>query len=216
MKLGETEIKANVTYYASYTKVFTQFEDIGKGEWYDSAVEYVFSKGLMVGNNTANTLFDPEETCTRGMLAAILYREAGSPDVKDLKAQFTDVATDAYYYNATLWAYDQKVIFGTNKDNTLFAPENKVTREEMATMLYRYAQNVKKLDVSYNHRTTFAGFVDRNDISEFAQDPLKYALDKGFISGDNDKGTLMMKPQGATTRAQMASMLMRFLEKTKK
>lgn len=212
VKLGETEIKADVTYYASYTKVFTQFIDIGKGEWYDSAVEYVFNKGLMVGNNKENTKFDPEETCTRGMLAAILYRLEGSPDVKDLKEQFTDVAKDAYYYNATLWAYDQKIIFGKNKENTLFAPEDNITREEMATMLYRYAKDVKGYDVTYDQRVSFSEFPDRNDISEFAQDPLKYALHTKFITGDLDKGVLKMNPQGATTRAQMASMLMRFLE----
>lgn len=202
------EVKENKTVYASYTAEFIKFVDLG--DWYDKAVEYVYTKKLMVG--TSNTEFGPEETCTRGMLAAILYRQEGSPSVEGLAEQFTDVPKSEYYYNATLWAYHNGVVYGVNEGNTLFAPEDKVTREEMATMLYRYASKIKGYDVSYDQTVSFSKFADRNDISEFAQEPLKYALHTGFISGDNDKGTLKMKPQGATTRAEMASMLMRFLE----
>ncbi|MCI8332103.1 MAG: hypothetical protein HFE78_04695, partial [Clostridiales bacterium] len=96
--------------------------------------------------------------------------------------------------------------------NTLFAPEEDINREDMATMLYRYASKVKKYDVSYDQRVSFSAFEDRNEISDHAQEPLKYALHTGFISGSKDEGVMMMNPQKGTTRGEMASMLMRFLE----
>ncbi|MCI8589557.1 MAG: hypothetical protein HFE77_02440 [Clostridiales bacterium] len=203
------EVKENITVYASFTAEFTKFIDLA-GEWYENAVEYVYVKGLMLG--TSDTMFEPEETCTRGMLAAILYREEDSPSVEGLKKQFTDVPEGKYYYDAILWAYNEGVVYGINKENTLFAPEEKINREDMATMLYRYASKVKEYDVSYSQRTSFSKFEDRNLISEHAQVPLKYALDTGFISGSKDRGILNMNPQKGTTRAEMASMLMRFLE----
>ena len=210
-----TNVTENMTVNASYDLVFkSTFTDI-EDDWYTKAVEWALINEHMSGDNKEYTLFAPHKSTSRAMLAQVLYNIEGRPDISEFKNQFTDVEAGQWYTDAVIWAYNNKVVYGVDKEHTKFNPNGDITREEMATMLYRYAQNVKKLDVSYNHRVTFADFADRNDISEFAQDPLKYALDKGFISGTKDDGVLKMDPQGATTRAQMASMLMRFVEKAK-
>ena len=123
---------------------------------------------------------------------------------------FTDVPEKEYYYDAVLWAYDNEVVFGVT-DKT-FGPDNKITREQLASILYRYAKDVKGYDVSYDTKLSLSVFEDKNDISSYAQEPIKFGMDKGYISGSKDNGILKMNPKKGTTRAEMASMVMRFLE----
>lgn len=176
------------------------FLDVANTRWYYDAVRTVYQKEIMKG--TSNTAFSPEESMTRGMLAQILYNLAGSPKTEK-DAGFADVGADAWYANAVNWAVEAGIISGYGSGR--FGPDDAVTREQMSALLYRYAEH-KGYDTSKT--TNLNGYGDGGSVSEYARTAMNWANAMGLITG-TDKQLLL--PLGNTTRAQAASILMRFV-----
>ena len=184
--------------YETQQKNKMPFTDVYEGQWYYEYVDEAYKLGLMTG--VTDTLFKPSANMNRGMVAIVFYRMEGSPKVS-YSGVFPDVANNQYYTNAVIWAKQKGVINGY--DNGTFKPLNNVTREEMATMIYRFAQykgiNVKSSkDISY--------FKDYKKITSYAKTPLQWSVDKGIMSG-KDNGT-RLDPQGLATRAEASKMLL--------
>ena len=177
------------------------FNDVKEADWFYDSVQYVCENEMMSG--TGDTVFSPDAATTRGMLVTILYRMEGSPAV-DGDMKFTDVSADRYYAAAAAWASENNIVNGYG--NGVFGAENPVTREQMAAILYRYAQ-LKICDIAATGN--LAGFSDLGDVSAYAANPLKWAVGNGLISG-MENGVLA--PGESATRAQTASILMRFCE----
>ena len=196
---GETEtrpIAANSDHCPS--KAFT---DLDLDMWYHESVDYVLRTGLM--NGMGNGKFAPNGTVTRAMMVTVLYRMAGEPEAKGT-VPFTDVAEDAYYAKAVAWAYENHIVMGVT--DTRFAPNTPATREQMATFLYRYAQ-FAGLDVTA--KGNLETFPDGNGVSHYALEAMAWAVGQGLLQGD-ENGKLL--PKNTATRAQMATVLFRFLE----
>lgn len=177
------------------------FTDVQPDDWFCEAVDYMVEHGVM--NGTEATAFEPETAVSRGMLAAILWRQAGSPAV-DSALAYTDVPADAYYAEAIRWAADAQVV--TGYDETHFGPEMPVTREELATMLFRFARNQGMEAVNLSEHLT--SFPDAAQVSDFAVPALNWAVGSGIVGGDDG----LLKPQGTASRAEAAQMLMRYME----
>ncbi len=180
----------------------TPFTDVAAGAWYADAVQYVYEKGMMTG--TSATSFSPDKTTTRGMIVTMLHRLENEPSAT--ASDFTDVAAGAYYADAVAWAAANGVVNGISK--TAFAPETAITREQMAAILYRYAQ-LKGYDVSVGEDTNILSYTDAGQISEYAIPAMQWACGAGLIQG-NTAATL--NPKGNATRAEVATILMRFCE----
>ena len=178
-----------------------KFEDVYVGDWYFDAVQYVYENDMMAG--TSDTTFSPNQTTTRGMIVTILYRLEGEPTVTGTTA-FTDVTADQYYANAVAWAVQNGIVAGS--DATTFAPNNAITREQMAAILYRYAQ-FKGYDVSA--KADLSTYIDAADVSAYATDAMAWASQTGLITGTS---ATTLSPAGQATRAQVATILMRFCE----
>ncbi|MCH5352847.1 MAG: S-layer homology domain-containing protein, partial [Acutalibacter sp.] len=162
------------------------------------ATDYVISKGLMSG--TGDATFSPNAPLTRAMLVTILWRSAGSPKSMLGYNPFKDVPTNQYYYQAVMWAYEHNVVAGTT--STTFSPNSPITREQLAAILWRYSG-------SPGTTGSFTGFTDSGKVSSYAEIPMRWALEKGILSG---KGNGILDPTGKSTRAEAASMLMRYCE----
>ena len=180
------------------------FTDIADNAWYADAVRYVYKHGLMAG--TSATTFAPEVTTSRAMIATILWRMAGSP-VVNYAMNYTDVAQDQWYSEAIRWATSEGVVTGYG--NGLFGTNDPITREQLATMLWRYAQS-EGYDVSVGESTNILSYTDVADLADYAIAAMQWAVGAGIINGTGDGSTL--SPQGQATRAQAAVMLMRFCE----
>ena len=177
------------------------FPDVDENDWFYDEVVYVYENGLM--NGVENNQFAPNTATNRAMLATILYRLAGEPAVSgDLP--FTDVAAGTWYTDAVLWAAQNGIVNGLG-ENT-FAPMNTLTREQLVTMLYRYAE-AKGYDVSAS--ADLSGYPDAGQVQDYAQPAMAWAVAENIIQGMED-GTL--KPAGNASRAQIATILMRFCE----
>lgn len=183
------------------TTDINKFEDVYVGDWYFDAVQYVYENDMMAG--TSDTTFSPNQTTTRGMIVTILYRLEGEPTVTGTTA-FTDVTADQYYANAVAWAVQNGIVAGS--DATTFAPNNAITREQMAAILYRYAQ-FKGYDVSA--KADLSTYIDAADVSAYATDAMAWASQTGLITGTS---ATTLSPAGQATRAQVATILMRFCE----
>lgn len=175
------------------------FTDVKDSDWFSSSVKYVTEKGLF--NGTGNGAFSPQGGMNRAMLVTVLWRLDGSPTVTG-GASFTDVAQDKYYATAVKWASQNSIVNGVTADS--FAPEVYVTREQIAAMIYRYAQ-YKGADIS--SAETLGAYSDAADISGWAQPAVKWAVGRGVILGMTDS---TIRPGNTATRAQVAAMLMRF------
>lgn len=176
------------------------FTDVADSDWFCSAVRYAYERGLV--NGTSATEFSPNGTITRGMIVTILYRLEGEPNAAD--SGFSDVAPDRWYSAAIGWAAANGVVNGYADGR--FRPDDSVTREQMAAILYRYA-GTKQLDRSAD--ADLSVFSDHTVISGYALDAMKWAVDRGLIQG---MGGGLLSPQGSATRAQAATILMRFCE----
>ena len=177
------------------------FTDVDENDWFYDEVVYVYENGLM--NGVENNQFAPNTATNRAMLATILYRLAGEPAVSgDLP--FTDVESGTWYTDAVLWAAQNGIVNGLG-ENT-FAPMNTLTREQLVTMLYRYAE-AKGYDVSAS--ADLSGYPDAGQVQDYAQPAMAWAVAENIIQGMED-GTL--KPAGNASRAQIATILMRFCE----
>ena len=174
------------------------FTDVRKTDWFYEAVQYVYSHGLMKG--TGADTFSPDVTTTRGMIVTILWRLEEEPAVQG--TQFQDVAEDAYYAEAIRWAAENRIVTGYGSNR--FGPDDPITREQLAAILYHYAQ-YKELDTSASD--SLKGFTDASKISPYAKEAMGWACAVGLLQGSHNA----LNPQGNATRAQVATILYRFI-----
>ena len=179
------------------------FGDVAQDAWYYDAVQYVYENGLMDG--TGGGAFSPAATTTRGMVVTILYRLAGQPAVTGASG-FTDVVAGQWYSDAVLWASANGIVSGYG--NGSFGPGDTVTREQLAVILYRFAQTQGE-DVTQTG--ALSTFTDGGDTAQWAQSAMSWAVGSGLISG---KGNGVLDPQGTATRAEVAAILARFCQNT--
>lgn len=178
------------------------FADVPEDAWYADAVAYVYEQGLMTG--TGDTAFSPDAATSRSMIAAILWRQAGSP-VVNYAMNFSDVAQGQWYSEAVRWAASEGIVGGYG--DGAFGTDDPITREQLAVMLYRFAQH-QGYDVSVGEDTNILSYTDAQKISEYAVPALQWACGAGILQGDG----AALSPQGQTTRAEAAAMLMRFCQ----
>ena len=157
--------------------------------------------GLFTG--VTDTTFNPDGSMTRGMLVTVLWRMEGSPAAGS--SDFTDVANGSWYDEAVAWANEEGIVTGMTE--TTFAPNAAITREQMATMLYRYA---KYLGLNTRVKADLSDYTDADSISAYAEDAMAWAVGAGLINGVTDT---TLNPAGTATRAQVATILVRFAEK---
>ena len=177
------------------------FTDVPQGHWAGDAVQYVYENNLMGG--TDSTTFSPNNTTTRGMIVTVLYRLTGEP-ASGTASQFTDVAAGAWYAKAVAWAASRDIVNGTSA--TTFSPNSPITREQLAVIFYRYAQD-QGWDVSA--WTDLGLYQDAAQVSDYATQALAWAVGAGLITGTTDT---TLSPRGSATRAQVAVILTRFCE----
>ncbi len=192
------------TYEADYVNPYCpsgSFKDVKTDAWYHEAVDYVVENGLMYG--MSDTVFAPENKTTRAQLVTVLYRLAGSPET-ELTEQFKDVAENAWYAEAVAWAYANEITTGITED--LFAPEANVTREQVVTFLARYAAQT---GIDTETEADLSQYTDANMVSEYAVPAMAWAIENGIING---MGNDTLAPKADSTRAQIATILMRFTE----
>ena len=182
------------------------FTDVKKSDWFYTNVEYAVNNKLM--NGTTATTFAPNEPLTRGMLVAILYRAEGEPAVNK-SIPFSDVDANAYYSNAVVWAQQNGIVNGVTENE--FAPENNITREQIAAIMFRFAK-YKGYDVSVGESTNILSYTDAESISEYAISAMQYVVGSGLMKG---KTETTINPQDNATRAEIAAILQRFLEANK-
>ena len=178
------------------------FTDVAADAWYHDAVAYVYDNGMM--NGVTENTFAPNATTTRGMIVTMLHRLEGKPGVNYL-LPFGDVPEGLWYTEAVRWAASEGIVNGVS--DTSYAPDNAITREQMAAILYRYAQ-YKGYDTSVGGMS-LAEYTDADQISSYATTAMQWANENGLITGRTDT-TLI--PQGTATRAEVATILMRFCE----
>ncbi len=183
----------------------TGFSDVVAGGWYESAVQYMKDNGLMAG--TSATTFAPDATTTRGMIVTILYRLEKEPAAA-AASSFSDIAAGEWYSDAVAWAAANNIVSGY--ENGTFGAGDVITREQMAAILFRYA-SFKGYDVTKT--ADLSSFADAAQVSAYAADAMKWANAAGLISGTS---TTTLAPAGSATRAQAASILMRFCENVAK
>ena len=180
------------------------FNDVSESEWFYEAVKYVYDKGMM--NGVSDTAFAPYSNLTRGMIAQVLYNLEGKPAVSG--SAYTDVAADQWYNDAVNWAAQKGIVTGYG-DGT-FGPMDNITREQMAAILYRYAQ-YKGYDVSAKGDLT--AFTDGNTVSDWAKDAMSWAVGTTLFNG---KGDGILDPTTTATRAEVAKILMTYCENVAK
>ncbi|MBS5672026.1 MAG: S-layer homology domain-containing protein [Firmicutes bacterium] len=203
---GATLPETNETLELTIPALPIAFEDVKPGAWYYDAVEEMAQTGRMIG--VSETRFAPQMNLTRGQLATILYRMEGSPDVTGMEHPFKDVAENQYYSDAVTWASAHGIVRGVTK--TKFLPNAAVTREQMAVLLYRYA-DYKGYDMAVEG--DLSRFPDGEKTSEYAEAAMCWAVSVGLFQGIAGGDAIWLKPQNGATRAQAATVLVRFLEK---
>ena len=178
------------------------FTDVSEKDWFYGDVMFVYENGLMLG--TSKTLFSPHGTATRGMMATILWRMEGSPAPKG-KNSFTDVESGKWYADAITWTAENGIFAGYGKDK--FGPDDPITREQLAAIFYRYA-DYKGYDLTV--KGNLDKFKDADKITDYAKTAMGWAVGSGLVKG---KSGNLLDPQGTATRAEIAAMLHRFIEK---
>lgn len=169
------------------------------------AVEIPADRGLM--NGTGPVTFEPDSTMTRAMLVTVLWRSAGSPN--EGTNGFTDVPADQWYTQAVAWAAQNGIVNGVG--NNKFDPDAKITREQLAAVLYRYAG---KVGMDVTARADLKLFPDAGSVSAYATDALSWCVANGIVNGTLEHGTAYLDPQGSATRAQVATLMSRYLKLT--
>lgn len=200
-RTADMSVVDSFTLNKSPEKTVMPFTDAKESHWYYDAVEYVFNKGMMSGMTESS--FGPNIATNRAMLVSVLWRFEGC--LEGFTHNFNDVKTNHYFDKAVAWASANGIVAGKSADK--YAPNDKLTREQMAAILYRYA--------AYAGRDTKADgdisvFADLSKLDSYAVDAMKWAYGKGIITGMNQT---TLDPNGSATRAQLASILMRFLGK---
>lgn len=177
------------------------FTDVSASHWAHDDITYVYENDLM--NGTDGSLFSPESTTTRAQVVTVLYRLAGQP-AADWENPFWDVPASAWFHDAVTWAWENDITGGVS--STHFGAGNAVTREQLATFLYRYAQD-QGYDTSA--RADLSGYSDAGLVSSYATEALSWANATGLITGTT---ATTLSPQGSATRAQVATILSRFCQ----
>ena len=199
-KNSYTEVDSGkITFKVEQAKVTVTFTDIpaNVNAWAGEAIEYMAKQGYVTG--TGSKTFSPNTNMSRGMLVTVLYRMAGEPSVSGIANPFKDVVKGAYYYNAVLWAYNKGIV--TGKGAGKFAPNDNVSRQEIAAFIYRYAGKPTATG-------SLLGFNDYKSVSAYATDAMKWATRNEVITGIGGK----LVPNAAATRAQVATMLYRYIK----
>lgn len=178
------------------------FTDVASGSWYEKAVEYVTRSNLMSG--TGSNKFSPDSSMTRAMLVTVLWRAEGQPEAS-AAAGFTDVDADSWYSTAVSWAVENGIVNGTS--DTTFSPNKNITRQEIAAIIQRYAK-YKGADVSQT--ADINSYTDSSSVASWASDAMAWAVKNGVITGATNT---TLAPLSNATRAQTATMLMRYMQK---
>ena len=201
VKMGSKDAKLYVEFMDKDDLRLTElpFRDVSKRDWYYDDVVYVYRKGYMDG--MSSTRFGGELNTTRGQIVTILWRLTGEPRATK-RNPFTDVSSSQYYYDAISWAYDAGVVDGF--DARTFKPDQNVTREQLAAILYRYA---KYMNLSTSGSAYLAKYKDADKIANWAYDAMAWANYRGLINGTS---ATRIDPKGYATRAQIAAILHRF------
>ena len=209
-QVSEVSLTKNMTVYAGWRAdenpdiVVNPFTDVSEKDWFYNDAMFVYKNGLMLG--TSKTLFSPHGTVTRGMMATILWRMEGSLAPKD-ENSFTDVEAGMWYADAITWTTENGIFAGYSKDK--FGPDDPITREQLTAIFYRYADyKGYKLTVTEN----LDKFEDADKITDYAKMVMQWAVGNGLIKGKSEN---LLDPQGTATRAEIAAMLHRFVEKAK-
>ena len=202
---GKPSVRKDSSTAAAKQSVSLRFDDVRSAHWFADAVEYVTENGIM--NGTAADTFSPNAPATRAMLVTVLYRLAGSPDA-DAAHGFADLTRGAWYVDAVAWAAENGIVDGVGASR--FAPNVGITREQLALILYRYAQHCG-LDVSAAE--DLSGYADAQSVSPWAQAAMRWAVSAGLISG---RSASALAPQSGATRAEIAQLLMSFAKLLKK
>lgn len=174
------------------------FTDVKSDDWHYEYVKYVYENNLMQGTGKG---FEPDSNMTRAMLVTVIYRMSGDTVNKDT-TKFDDVSADEWYTDAVLWATQNNIVNGVSDQK--FAPDENITREQMALIIYRYAK-MQGYDV--NPKADISSFKDADDTSDWAVDAISWAISKGIINGTSKDS---LSPQSTATRAQIAAIIMRF------
>lgn len=198
MPAGKVSVAASFVQESDVTGL--PFTDVKESDWFYQAVRFAVESGMM--NGTGGSSFQPGINLSRSMIATILWRLEGSPDGNPTR--FTDVPNGQWYTEAVNWAAVNDLVNGYG--NSTFGPEDDITREQMAAILYRYAQFK-----GYDHTVQgdLSRFADGGQTSDWARDAVVWAVDKGLLTG---KGGGLLDPKGTATRAEVATILMRFVE----
>lgn len=178
-----------------------KFTDI-KNHWAKDSIEFVIEKGLF--NGLSDTEFAPDSSMTRAMLATVLYRYENSPKVDSSSSIFGDVQGDIWYSDAIAWAANTNIIKGITND--FFAPEDNLTREQLITILYRYAQN-KGIDIT--SKADLSSYEDNSLIADWSKDAMEWAVSVGMLQG---RGNNLLAPADSITRGEVATILTRFIK----
>lgn len=201
------KVTKSFTLYAKWTEIVKEpdttewknpFEDVKKNDWFYQDVKYVVENKLM--NGVTETQFAPNDTLTRAMLVTVLYRNEGKPAVSK-SLPFADIGMSAYYTNAVIWAKQNGIVNGVNESE--FEPDTKITREQIAAIMHRYAK-YKGYDVSVGENTNIFSYDDAESISEYAVASMQYVVGSGILKG---KSASTLNPQDHTTRAEIAAVL---------
>ena len=194
------QLKAAVEEILAYRCPSEAYVDVEEDAWYHEYVDYMLAKGYMKG--VSDTVFDVSGTTTRGQLVTILYRIAGEPSIEGMENPFEDVEDGIWYTDAIVWAANAGVVNGVSE--TRFMPNEKVTRQQIVTILFRYA---KAEAVTEDH---LAVFTDAGEVADFAKDAMNWAVGEGIVNGVTDT---LLAPDDTAIRVQICAILVRFLEK---
>lgn len=181
------------------------FSDVKTGDWCRDAVEYLFDRGLIAG--VGENQFAPDKTAKRAMVAEILYRAEGEPKFENA-VDFDDMRRDMYYSNAVAWAAGNGIMMGNN--GNVFDPEADITREQIASILYRYHVAYKGRPAA-NADSGLLAYLDRRSVSEYAVSGVAWAIENGLFRDIIDGKAIL--PQSTVTRAEAAVMFARYLQK---
>lgn len=192
-------------YTPSYTEIFEGFQDIPGNSWYYDSVKEAVKLNLFNGVNA--TTFGPDRPMTRAMLVTVLWRYEGEPDAAT--SNFVDVSSNAWYARAVSWAAEKEIVNGVG--NGKFNPDGTITREQLATILYRYAEK-KSLNIQIS--ADLNSYPDGKDISSWAKNAFSWAVGYGLIGGVKSGNIVTLSPQGHATRAQVGTILVRFIEQS--
>ena len=189
-----------------------QFADVSQDAWYASSVQAAAEKGIINGwvNESGQQVFNPDGTVTRGQLITMLWRIQGSPQADTSTKTFSDVTYSKYYGDAIRWARATKIVEGYG--NNTFKPENPITREEIAIMVANFANRMDGKNPT-SDGVKLSAFPDAKQVDTWAQSSLSWAVDKGIITGWKDSSNkAWLKPTNTATRAEAATILLRYLD----